>query len=641
VGTYPAVAVQFAPGIASSVIPSSGDWVDLTGRLISLDIRHGREDEFSQPSAGTLELELDNGDGALDPDNTSGPYYGDLLPLTWVRVLAGTTTATTDVFYGQVTIDGWRLPASQHRGQMVARVTVRDLLEQLANADLPESVWEYQVGLLNPLTWWRLGETSGTVMVDSSGNGHHGAYNNGETFYSRTGLVEGSSDPAIDFSGLPGATLNLTEHPTAALTSFPFFVSFATSAPAVTGGPTSGPIFWQQVGSGFVTIQHAGTAGALVGAADNALLVLVNDGAGNRRYWYTPDFTFDGQAHEVFVEVLSAGAVFVHVDGANTSASNYSSVGSEPSVPPGSGGQQLVGNGTSNTGVVIDEVIVGDTPPSWATIEDLGAVFTDSRAGETTDERITFLLDAVGFDAGHRTVAAGNSTVQGAVLDRAPALGALQDIAKAENGYLYVDHHDGGKLRFVNRQARWTDSRSTNSQATLGDGAGEVTYDAADPQDDRILNVATYQRSGGAAATAEDATSRNQYQRRSVNETGLLYETDAESEYRANLIVAEKKDRRRRVRSVTLAPSDDAHPAWAHVFARQLGDRITVKWRPPYGGTYSYPSFIEGIHHSWRASGETPWTTTFSVSPVPYGGAGTAYWLLGTSVLGTDTRPGY
>jgi hypothetical protein len=475
-------------------------------------------------------------------------------------------------------------------------------------------------------------------MVDSSGNGHHGAYNNGETFYSRTGLVEGSSDPAIDFSGLPGATLNLTEHPTAALTSFPFFVSFATSAPAVTGGPTSGPIFWQQVGSGFVTIQHAGTAGALVGAADNALLVLVNDGDGNRRYWYTPDFTFDGEAHEVFVEVISAGAVFVHVDGANTSASNYSSIGSEPSVPPGSGGQQLVGNGTSNTGVVIDEVIVGDTPPSWATIEALGTAFAEAWAGDLTSDRVTHILDAIDFPASLRTIGTGQSSMPATTLGT-DALSALIEAAKAEAGQLYVDHQDAGKIRFRNRHARWTETRSVTSQATFGDSGSEVTYDAIDIQDDRIINVASLQRSGGATVTVEDVSSITTYQRRTFSDTGLKVEADADITGRAEALVAARKDRHRRVRSITVRPRKSTHSAWTQVFARQIGDRITVKWRPPYGGTYSFDSWIIGIGHDWTA--DAGLTTVFHLEPVPYGATAEPYFIIGTSTIGGPARIGY
>lgn len=52
----------------------------------------------------------------------------------------------------------------------------------------------------NPLGYWRLGETSGTVMTDASGNGRNGVYENGPGL-GATGLLTGDSDKAVDFVG--------------------------------------------------------------------------------------------------------------------------------------------------------------------------------------------------------------------------------------------------------------------------------------------------------------------------------------------------------------------------------------------------------------------------------------------------------
>lgn len=52
-----------------------------------------------------------------------------------------------------------------------------------------------------PLIYWRLGESSGTVAADTSGNGNDGTYTNGPTL-GTTGLLVGDSNTAATFDGV-------------------------------------------------------------------------------------------------------------------------------------------------------------------------------------------------------------------------------------------------------------------------------------------------------------------------------------------------------------------------------------------------------------------------------------------------------
>jgi hypothetical protein len=69
------------------------------------------------------------------------------------------------------------------------------------NATDPGTVgsWASEIAADSPDTWWRLGESSGTTAVDSSGNGNDGTYTNSPTL-GVTGLVDGDSDTAITLS---------------------------------------------------------------------------------------------------------------------------------------------------------------------------------------------------------------------------------------------------------------------------------------------------------------------------------------------------------------------------------------------------------------------------------------------------------
>lgn len=54
----------------------------------------------------------------------------------------------------------------------------------------------------SPLAYWRLGEASGTVMGDSSGNGRTGTYTDGPTLGAAS-LLTSDADTCVDFNGSP------------------------------------------------------------------------------------------------------------------------------------------------------------------------------------------------------------------------------------------------------------------------------------------------------------------------------------------------------------------------------------------------------------------------------------------------------
>lgn len=630
--TYPAFQVSVAYGIAASAVPAGGDWVDESVYVSSISTKTGRRDEFTQPSAGQVSLAFNNSSGRFDPDNTTGAHYGQLLPLVWVRIMGGTTTANTGVFYGQVSIEGWRLSASQFKGDVDVTVDVIDMFEQLANTDLPTSVYAIEVKADTPTAWYRLGEQSGTIAADSSTNGRNGTYEGGATFNTRTGLIANESNNAIGFDGVDDtAVLPAASQPTGD-TTVELWLSMAAVG-------ANDQVLWEHTSTAgvFTLLAVSGTAGS-AGTLFVQQAVDAPSAAAVRTGTLRVD---DGRTHHI-VLTLSATAVRVTIDGTlNINGAAFATqltTATRAVLGYGTGGYTttvIAGNGR----------LIGtmDEAAMYAGVLSAARITAHYNAGtipwrsDLTSARITHILDSIAFPATLRTIATGNSTMPAATLNT-DALSALLDVNKAEGGELYIDHYDAGKLRFRNRQARWTDTRSVTSQATFGDSGAELTYSSIDIQDDRIVNEANVQRFGGSTVTARDATSATTYQRRSYSETGLLVESDTEVQDRADLIVGEKKTRARRVRSITLEPRKSTHLAWPQVFARQIGDRITVKWRPPYGGTYSYDSWIIGIAHRWTP--RSGLRTTFHLQPVPYGATAEPYWILDTSTLGTTTRLG-
>jgi hypothetical protein len=88
-----------------------------------------------------------------------------------------------------------------------------------------------------PLGYWRLDETSGTVMADSSGNGRNGAYNGSGLVLASAGLlVADPADKAVEFPGSNGA-YGVVSH-AAWQDAGSFTVEAWVKPNAVTGNPT-------------------------------------------------------------------------------------------------------------------------------------------------------------------------------------------------------------------------------------------------------------------------------------------------------------------------------------------------------------------------------------------------------------------
>jgi hypothetical protein len=62
-----------------------------------------------------------------------------------------------------------------------------------------------------PLAYWRLGEASGPVAYDASGNAMHGTYIGGVTL-AQAGALEGDADTAVCLDGVSGC-MNMGWHP--------------------------------------------------------------------------------------------------------------------------------------------------------------------------------------------------------------------------------------------------------------------------------------------------------------------------------------------------------------------------------------------------------------------------------------------
>ncbi len=140
-------------------------WVD---RSATISIHTGRSDEISAFEAGTCSWRLDNSDRDFDPTNTTGPWYGELLVLTPVRVTATFQEVDYPLFYGYV--EGWPQGYEGTGNQLAyADMAATDALGLFAEAELGVGLWTLDDPVLGRLDAGNIIGGTGTGIAELSG----------------------------------------------------------------------------------------------------------------------------------------------------------------------------------------------------------------------------------------------------------------------------------------------------------------------------------------------------------------------------------------------------------------------------------------------------------------------------------------
>jgi hypothetical protein len=247
--------------------------------------------------------------------------------------------------------------------------------------------------------------------------------------------------------------------------------------------------------------------------------------------------------------------------------------------------------------------------------------------GESTSARVGRILTSASWPTDDRLIANGDTLVQSTTLE-GDALSELQLVTETEAGEFYID--EAGRAFFRGRHGLLEDTRSTVSQATFGDSGTELPYFDIVPSydEEQIFNLARVTRAGGTEQTATDTASVTKYLTHTYTPSSeLLMQSDTEALDYANYVVALAKDAEYRFDSLVINPRRDPDNLFPQVLGRKLGDRITVRRRPPGGGTIERDVFIVGVSHD--ATPDT-WLTTWQLQSA----SRTAYLILDHATLG-------
>lgn len=144
--------------------------IDISAQVQAISIRRGKDTVLDSYQAGYATVELLDLTGDWNPDNPTGPYYGELLPLRQVRIAATYNNVDCWLFSGYITRYDYRFEPSFDAA--IVTLTLEDgfrllylaQLEAIAGAAAGDTTSERIVDVLEAASW-------PSTMVDASPGG--------------------------------------------------------------------------------------------------------------------------------------------------------------------------------------------------------------------------------------------------------------------------------------------------------------------------------------------------------------------------------------------------------------------------------------------------------------------------------------
>ena len=580
--TMPAISVQVAFQKYPKDTVASGDWTDITKYVQGLSTTLGRQHELNQVGPSTATMTLTNQDGRFSSWNTGSPYYyagAGLTPGHPVRVTATWASVSYPIYSGFVKS---YIPAY---GATRATMTLAcyDWLALLNFNSLDNTAYSI-LPLASATNYWPLDDPIGSATAhDAKGSAPFTA---GSATLGVAGPFPTSSATALLFPGpLFFASASTTASvPTSAAMSVDFWVNTAS---------LTNQLF--HLGSAFTDFYLALTGGHVTASVKGTTTTTTEPNIADSK-WHYVAMTYSGSV------------VLIYVDGALVATGSATGT---------------VTSASASLGVVTETQTMAQVAlyPAVLTPAQIASQYAIGAAGfqtEDTGSRAAATLQVGGVPAAaiQSTMAgSGNVTVQGSTssLATTTVMGYLNTVMSSERGLIYQT--PAGVVTFRSRHYPYETSTSTTSRYTFGYTTGQLHYYSANivpgMDDIDIWNNVLVGRNGGVVQQSQDTTSQTHYGRRTMNQSGLLFINDLDSQDLAQGLLLQYKDAKPRVRSLVVDNTIGAGAALPAMLGLDLLDRTHVV---------------------------TPstWTTTLAVTPV-----GTeSFWILGTTALNNTTPVG-
>jgi hypothetical protein len=587
---YPVPIVEIAFSDSPYVV--SPTWTDVTSYVRGMEIDRGVNDDWDLVASGSASVTLSNLDRRFDPFNTTGPYYGNLLPRRQIRIRATHGVTTYDVFRGFV--DGWPPTWTDAGYDSTVTLSCFDALDLLGSAPMPP-VWASRyINDLGAEHFWKMDDPivgSGTVVNFTDSGTRATPIASSNIIYQTGSLASGIPDTCA------GSANNVTAGATVVL-----------------------PVAWGAYGNFSFTTwtrnNQVSANGSVVILATNGLgfemaqITAVGSQIGQYRFrirtttlgyeWFSTAKSLTEPHHVVFTYNSSTGQGLVYIDGL-------------PEAPTRNSFATLFGGFTNEqialaTGEYQHVATFSKTltPTEASTIYQ----YSLNQLSETSSQRETRIIGYTPFSTS-MTNFAGSEAVLDLPSNLSNATLQLQAASQSEYGPLFANK--AGVVTSYTRNQIRSQTNSIVSQAQYGNGVGFVgnaigTEVQLQYAGDSMRNIADVSCTSAGTVTVTDAASVAEFG--SAEESLSTVLGSLASATNVGQIVSGfggKVFPKVSPTEVVLLP--DA--SWASTLGLELFDRFTLQIKPPTGNAITTEMLTSRISHS-----VTPdrWITTLEGS---------------------------
>lgn len=618
----PGLTVEVALETGPNDTPGGGDWTDLSDRVLSFNMKRGREDRTAEFEPGTVSLVLDNSDDELDPLRVGSLV--DLstnqgLPLCHIRIQVTYNAVDYPLFYGFIGPECWIVERNRVDAGSTVRLDAVDRLGYFAQVGLPSSLYAAQVKWLAPAWWVRgiggdVAAGNGDALRDSSGNGVVGeiSASGADVIFETASLVDGDSDSAmLNQAGVAGFTDDATL--IAARANMTMACIWKGTTDTVDQeimrqrNMTSGFVRWRvecQVGGAIVA-----TIYDTAGSATDFVSAPANPASAGR--WD------DGEPHIIFCRVEGGTRMRIWVDGQRDEC--------VASIPATIAGRVIFGGGSEVAS--FDEVAYWDSALPTLDINSITDAFTGTApfAGDTFEERLERWWDLTDHPrSGTDLESDRGSTEPTAMLgvsDMPSTLAeAFDSTAESFIGATYATRSGAVRVRTLGATAAFRGGPFVGNsgdyltvQATLTDlpapSAAPPPVRRSRPEfygirADRIVNVSRVTWSGLTFSMRNDASVARYGER--VREWTCdmadVLDATAAADAEVSDSLLSFADPRFEMKPVTIWPLIDDNAAQFAFVDCELECRVTVEWTAADGLISSTELNVQAESWSWSGS---------------------------------------
>jgi hypothetical protein len=578
-------------------------WTNVTSWVRALSTDRGRSDDWDD-FYGSAHVVLNNRTRLFDPFNTSGIYYGKLLPRRQIRIRAqtndGGSPVTHDVFRGF--INGWSPIWTDAGTDSTVTLSCMDAIGLLSSDTLPDDWVNSYILSLSPRHYWKLNDpvpwyAGANFTVRDLGSAVSALQVQAATAYADYSLASGITAGSIGSNAIYGTLQQLSG-----------------GAPTVASDFTV--CFWTKgTDSSECVLQFAGVYITFSRFADEYRVQIVDSGGIEYNIETVPLYSANEIHHIAFTFNQTTKARTLYIDGFAVATTTSLST----NIPPFNVTELFrFGYGS------FQEVAIFTSILTLAQVQTIVRL-SEATAQETTADRFTRLIANTQFPA---ALTSAPSAPASAVLDLTPGgvkvSSELQKVADSEYAPLFVSR--SGIITLYNQNQIRTQTRSVVSQVTYGAGGADMGQNfELMPDGDSMRNEASITMSGNGFYDQDNTASQTTY---GVAQESLetQVQTFANAQGIANIVTSWGGQVYPRLSPVQVVL--DAANNWSPTMGLELNDRITVNAQPPSGGNaITVPMLVQSIKHQaepgfWQTTleGSARWAAVFILNKSTLGG---------------------